>query len=84
MKTYIYETADTDEKGNVSIVEEIVVEEYEEVFESADNSRNDSMSRTLNASVECLVSYLHKILVLEWKRIVSNSFIQTILGSHKG
>ena len=62
MKTYIYETADTDEKGNVSIVEEIVVEEYEEVFESADNSRNDSMSRTLNASVECLVGYLHKIL----------------------
>ena len=55
------ETTETDEKGDVSIVEEYFFEEEVEVFESANNSRNEILSQTvLDSSIECLVSLLHK------------------------
>ncbi len=54
------ETTETDEKGDVSIVEEYFYEEEVEVFESANNSRNETLSQTvLDSSIECLVSLLH-------------------------
>ncbi len=59
------ETTETDEKGDdVSIVEEFIVEEEVEVLESANNSRNESLSQTvLDSSIECLVSLLHKYCI---------------------